>query len=306
VQIAVEDWNPEYGASVDDAVFDEATVTVDEAVEVDPAAWVPRTPPQPASWPTTVFIDGVQRIDAAAWVTTGGTTQLGRFASWAAGAVRCPQQGEAEVLAVMVERGLLCEATGLEPLPTRAGTFKAVTVEPDGVVGLNRALHFRRAALEAAVTQQVADGDALVIADGLLQGGLELTGAVGYVKTHHKAYLAPPGQDVVASLDAGQRTPLFCIQSPRPRLSWYVRLPGRRTHPWAGIVRLEVDGAAGLGEVVALSDVVTALLPRFASQAHKDGRAPQNLYPIAGLERHLRHRLGDREVVVRALRQAAA
>ena len=52
-------------------------------------------------------------------------------------------------------------------------------------------------------------------------------------------------------------------------------------------------------------DLLTALLPRFASESHKDGRAPQNLYPIGGLEKHLRHRLGDRELVIRALRVAA-
>jgi hypothetical protein len=71
-------------------------------------------------------------------------------------------------------------------------------------------------------------------------------------------------------------------------------------------VRLEVDGDQPVPGVVERADLLTALLPLFASEAHKDGRAPQNLYPIGGLERDLRHRLGDREVVVRALRRAAA
>jgi hypothetical protein len=47
-------------------------------------------------------------------------------------------------------------------------------------------------------------------------------------------------------------------------------------------------------------------LPRFASEAHKDARAPQNLYPIAGLERHLKRLLGDPMLLERALRTAAA
>ena len=46
-------------------------------------------------------------------------------------------------------------------------------------------------------------------------------------------------------------------------------------------------------------------LGRFASVAYKDSRAPQNLYPIAGLERELRRRLGDPRVLYRALRQSA-
>jgi hypothetical protein len=37
---------------------------------------------------------------------------------------------------------------------------------------------------------------------------------------------------------------------------------------------------------------------------HKDPRAPQNLVPIGGLERELRHRLGDQQILYRALRAA--
>jgi hypothetical protein len=35
-----------------------------------------------------------------------------------------------------------------------------------------------------------------------------------------------------------------------------------------------------------------------------DPRAPQNLVPIAALERELRHRMGDQRLVYRALRAA--
>jgi hypothetical protein len=47
-------------------------------------------------------------------------------------------------------------------------------------------------------------------------------------------------------------------------------------------------------------------LVRFASTEYKDARAPQNLYPIAGLERELRRRLGEPNMLYRALRRAAA
>ena len=46
-------------------------------------------------------------------------------------------------------------------------------------------------------------------------------------------------------------------------------------------------------------------LPRFASTAYKDPRAPQNLVPIAGLERRLRGMLGDGRLLHRALTLAA-
>ena len=57
---------------------------------------------------------------------------------------------------------------------------------------------------------------------------------------------------------------------------------------------------------VTLADRTAVTLPCFASAAHKDGRAPQNLYPIAGLERGLRHRLGDGKYLYRQLRSHAA
>ena len=55
-----------------------------------------------------------------------------------------------------------------------------------------------------------------------------------------------------------------------------------------------------------LTFLLTSILPRFASEPHKEPRAPQNLYPIAGLEHHLRHRLGDPHLLERALRVTAA
>ena len=47
------------------------------------------------------------------------------------------------------------------------------------------------------------------------------------------------------------------------------------------------------------------MLRRYASTEYKDARAPQNLYPIAGLEREVRRRLGDRALLYRAIRKAA-
>ena len=63
---------------------------------------------------------------------------------------------------------------------------------------------------------------------------------------------------------------------------------------------LTVEAAVGLA---ALSQVT---LVRYASTEYKDSRAPQNLYPIAGLERALRRRLGEPGLLYRALRRAAA
>jgi hypothetical protein len=85
-----------------------------------------------------------------------------------------------------------------------------------------------------------------------------------------------------------------------------MRLPGGGGAPWAGVVRCECSADLAPAAAVELAEQATATLPRFASDEYKDARAPQNLYPIGGLERQLRHRLGDQQLIYRALRSAAA
>ena len=70
-------------------------------------------------------------------------------------------------------------------------------------------------------------------------------------------------------------------------------------------MRCEAPGGGSLDEQVALADRVTATLPRYASEPHKESRAPQNLYPIKGLELAMRRRLGDQRILHRALREAS-
>ena len=151
-----------------------------------------------------------------------------------------------------------------------------------------------------------AGHDDLVVVDGPLRGHRHLPGAVGYVKAHHVAYLPPARQLVIGALRSGQRTPLFALGGQTRRWSWYLRLPGPATHPWWGVVRCEAAGTPEVADAAALADRVAATLPRFASQPHNDPRAPQNLHPIAGLERELRRRLGDSLILERALHRAAA
>ena len=53
-----------------------------------------------------------------------------------------------------------------------------------------------------------------------------------------------------------------------------------------------------------MADQLAATLPKFASERYKEARAPQNLYPIAALERELHRRLGDVQLINRELRIA--
>jgi hypothetical protein len=309
MRFAVESWAPDFGAAGDGAGLGDSDAEVDVSVEVPASDWSPLSPvATPAS--SLLFVDGVQRIDARIWVSPVAPelARLGVCASWAAGAVRC--DGRAEVVAVDVRRGVLCPGDDVEPIVTRHGTYQprppARTSAGDP---LHEALGQARGDLEARVAIEAASATPadLVVVDGPLGDRRHIPGAIGYVKAHHVSYLPAALQAVQAALRAGQRTPLFRIGGRRFRYSWYLRLPTESTsHAGAGMVRCEAAGELSVPEAVALADRATVTLPRFASRPHQDPRAPQNLHPIAGLERRLRHCLGDATLLERALRRAAS
>lgn len=144
--------------------------------------------------------------------------------------------------------------------------------------------------------------------DGPLRGRQHLPRALGYIKSHRTTYLPPDLNALVGTLVPGQRTPVFLAGTNWDRHTWYLRLPGATgsaAAPWAGIVRVECSADLPASEVTGLAGLSQVCLGRFASAEYKDTRAPQNLYPIAGLERELRRRLGDPRLLYRALRLTA-
>jgi hypothetical protein len=288
MRFAVEAWAPEYGAPLDGDELVATTAEVDLDVEVPAADWAPRAPPPLTRPPASIlFTDGVRRIDARVWLTDdGGRARPGICASFAAGAVRC--DGRAVVVAAHVERGLFTAAGDAQTIETGHGAYAVQAVGGESPEVLSQGLQQRMGALEVEVAHRQSGAAGLVVVDGPLRTvGPYPSGTVGYVKTHATSYL-PEGPDrVIAALAPGQRTPLFCLTFPlQTKWSWYLRLP-------------EADA-------VALADTTAAVLPRFASQRHKDPRAPQNLVPIGGLERRLRHVLGDADLLFRALARAAS
>ncbi len=304
MRFSIEAWAPEYGMSMETNGKSASETLVDISVETPPARWAPVTPPAATgAIDTVLFTDGVRRVDARLWIESpGGPARPAMCASFAAGAIRC--DGRAEIVAVDVQRGLFCAPNkDAEAVTTRHGCYPVRNAPGDSPEDLALGLQQHMGALEVGLAS--AESADLVLIDGPLSGRHAVPGAVGYVKTHHVAYLPPAVEGVVGDLAAGQRTPLFMTSSSWSRFSWYLRLPGPSGHPWAGVVRCESSADAEVGRAVALADAVAVTLPRFASAPHKDSRAPQNLYPIAGLERELRRRLGDPALLYRGLRRAA-
>lgn len=310
MKLAVDTWSPEMGASGGGDDLPTGPGDVDPDVEVAAAEWAPRRPATTSDVPVA-FVDGVRRVEAVVWGAddaADGQVRQAVAVSIAAGAVCCAAD-KATITNAEVQR-LLVGPAGFAPLQTRAGRFEPRAVADDDPGALQRGMQERLRRLERRLLDQLDWPDGvgevgLLVLDGPLDGSVEVPHAIGYVKSHHVAYLPDEVRHVVGALRPGERTPLFLAQSSWTRFSWYLRLPYGGDHPWGGIVRCEASADVGPTEAARLADLAADRLPRFASRPHKDRRAPQNLYPIAGLERHLKRLLGDGNHVVRALRDAA-
>lgn len=324
----VDGWDPSYGSPAEDVDAAaptqpgaSSTARIDVGVEVVVAAWAPVPhPPGPDDPGAVVFVDGVRRIEARLWIPDDdGTASLGIAASYGAGATCCCPDHGAHLLTASTARGLFTVDSGATDVTTGVGPFVAhhVAANPDEspAITLSAALQRSLGDLELVAAARaraavgahgVPDGTDLLVIDGPMRGREQLPRTLGFIKTHRAIYLAADQNRVVAALGTGERTPVFLMGTTWDRYAWYLRLPCRPGAPWAGVVRVECAATLDASEAVELATRSQRLLPRYASVEYKDPRAPQNLVPIAGLERELRRRLGDQRFVYRALQAAAA
>lgn len=331
MKFSVDPWDPAYGTSLDSGPG-EPMAEADVGVEIPAQRWAP-VPPDPAvDLPSAVlFVDGVRRVDAQVWVGGGpggpdapdgpdgtdgtdGAAAPGLCASYAAGVVCCGADGAHLQPDVVVRRGMFTTAADASDVVTGAGAYRATStperpdVAPMQLLSLALQRDLAEAELVAAGSARAGrpDADDLLVVDGPVRGRQELPRVIGVVKTHRSDYLPPERAAVVPRLAAGERTPVFRVVGSWERYSWYLRLPCPPGAPWAGIVRVECSASLSQQAAVRSASVSQRVLPRFASVSYKDSRAPQNLYPIGGLERELRRRLGDSGLLYRALRRAAS
>ncbi|WBB81737.1 hypothetical protein O7606_10440 [Micromonospora sp. WMMD882] len=310
----VDAWDPAYGASFEASALGPAAPSsgqVDPDVELPAADWRALGPAVGVRSPEVVLlVDGVRRIDASVWTAEAdGVSYPGIAASYAAGVVRCDLgRGVAELAGARVARGLFTASPSAGDVVAGSVRYPVRRVGGSGELSkLPAAVQGPLTALEVEVSDAArVDGDLLVV-DGPLRARRQLPRTLGYVKTQHSQYLDARLAAVVTGLTPGQRCPVFRlgIGTAWGSWSWYLRLPVTRGAPWAGIVRVECSPDLTPAEAVALADLSLVTLPRFASTPYKDPRAPQNLIPIAGLERRLRSLLGDARLLHRALSASA-
>jgi hypothetical protein len=304
--LRVDPWDPEYGASTVDLLADEGPQSIEFAIEDRP--WQPVQPPSLHEIPCCAFVDGVRRIDVRLFAEDENAIGPALAGSWAVGSAwstRPPAIDDIEVGHNLVVGGGLEHADLLTQVGGDDFRYRFVSVrggDPlDPIVGLQNVMRSAEAQLAVDVFERgradlvVQDGPLTYFVDGPI---------VGLIKRQSRAYLPPDRHPILAALGSGERTPLFRLGDQRlERYTWYARIAqGRRIDgTMTGIVRLEVPAEVGVAHAFELADMATAVMPHFASTIGRDARAPQNLYPVGQLERVLRHRLGDPELLRRAL-----
>ncbi len=305
-RLHVEGWAPEYGAPLDISEERTAKSPIDPTVETE--QWEAIEGDASSAPDVVAFVDGVRRIDARLTFDDPAEGPVpGIVGTFGVGATMWDRSiPRSTYLDLSVERmavmakGVVAEFGSVGGLPVTTES-----VAGDDPAELVRHFHGRMRAAEARLSSKLAARGTLVIADGPINE-LRAQPIVGFVKTHRVSYLGPEHGAVIGRLRAGRRTPLFLIAAEHfARYSWYLRLADLPDgHSWTGVVRCEAPTALGLEQVIELASCTTALLPGVASEGHIDPRAPQNLVPIAALERQLRRRLGDQALVYRGLRAA--
>ncbi|MDH3498607.1 MAG: hypothetical protein OEM97_00655 [Acidimicrobiia bacterium] len=308
-ELYVEGWSPEYGAAVDLSDERVAASPIDTSVEVD-GLWSPMNG-HDDDIETVAFVDGIRRIDARLTLDDPVAGPVaGICGSFAVGATIWDRKARRSVYAHQQVHRMAVLASGSHidfPIVGQALDYRAESVATDDPAALLAHFHGAMRRAEAALSARLAASGTFVIADGPINE-LRAQPIVGYIKSHRVTYLGSDLMPVIGRVRAGQRTPIFLIDGAQfARYSWYVRLADLAGgHSWTGIVRCEAPTALGIDAAARLADRTAALLPLTASEPHIDPRAPQNLVPIAALERHLRRRLGDQALVYRSLQAAVA
>ena len=322
MRISVESWGPDYGGELELGPQEATVETVDVSCESRPWEPVASSCPDLFAEAPLAFVDGTRRMDARLFLMNGGPSPTpGVAGSVGVGAVVCDPIGRssgtgswytrrrAEIVECRITRYLAMGEGVKLSLPAGPGLeFEAMPHPARELDQLADAIHDRMRTNEADLAAEIAKDGRLVFLDGpLAKMRPGPARVVAYIKSHNRRYLAPNEEEILGKLGCGERTPLFAFGEPRPRYSWYLRLCAldETQHSWHGLVRCEVPAAVSLDVAVELADASAAVLPRFASLPHWDPRAPQNLVPVAGLEKRMRHLLGDKVLVNRKIRDAA-
>ena len=255
------------------------------------------------------FVDGTMRTEARLTHTDPeGDVSSGLTGSWGAGAVLVTEAAPARFDRVAVGRAVIFTGGHTVRLPDHGDGWRWEPYAVDGtdIEAARQQLQRLMRDAESDIVEELSTGGWLTVLDGPLHGIRHRRGlpVIGYVKTHHRRMLAPEHWIQVPRLAVRERSGLFAMRDELYGCYLRVGNPGLWASPWAGIARIETPAGAGRSTVIAAADRAAGWLPDFVTALHRDARAPVNLTPIAGLERHLHHLQGDSRLALRAVREA--
>lgn len=211
------------------------------------------------------FIDGKDVGQTIAWVTSPlGQLVPIRLAQIGSIAMRV-ENGECHREFHVVERVVSLEAdlfpwTEIESFAAdlQANGFRLLTRllthPPDETATYDfdkmRKIAQNRSRIEMELLEEAAiaySDDEMTLVDGPLEtrrGGFNKVHSpvIGVIKKPRKYHLFPQKKQLLYQLEAGQRTPVFCLPHQRlPVITWYLRLSGsQQAMPSGGIVRVEI------------------------------------------------------------------
>ena len=191
-RLYVEDWSPEYGAPFEsDTDPLPSEVDVDTAVEVR-GAWEP-LPGRDDGVRLVAFVDGVQRLEARITLDDLDTApQPGICAAFAVGASVWDREAGASAFAhIGVHRLAIFGDARTPVLPPVPGLdYRVEATEARDIPSFTAVLGSRRNRAEVSLVERIASAECFVFKDGRLDD-VGPQHAVGYIKSHHRSYLAP-------------------------------------------------------------------------------------------------------------------
>ena len=223
-----------------------------------------------------LFIDGVRRIDARVWIEdAAGDIYPGLCASYAAGAVCC--EARADVVAAEVGRGVFSTAPTAADIVASKATYPARMAASSDADGLMLAVHERMAQTEVCIAEAATSDTEidLIVIDGPLRGRQH---SARRDRLHQEprgrvptAGAAPHGRQARESGNA-----LRCSRSAPPGAATRgtCACRARRVRPGPASCAANAHPISHPRPRSRWPTRPSAALPRFASEAHKDTRAP--------------------------------
>lgn len=251
----------------------------------------------------SAFLDGTQHARILAWVegipyvfgTTAAAVRVRRDRKLRTWEASPPLVQRRLYLPLAYTTGFDVELPGLAVVDTTASELGSMPSRHPAAL-LERALTCLQRDRERLERNQaeawVAADEGVLCADGPLPAGgpaRASASAIGAIKSHRTLYADGAALNVVLSLRATERSPVFAVAGSgrTPVASWYVRTrdPRGRDALW-GLVRIE---SAVVPDVSARADVVSRwLLAENAPLALPDARWDKMTYGVRDCEAFLR------------------